>query len=186
IRTENSAGGQVLQLPKPGSHRNRTDNSAGGPVLQHAEPGSHRNRNKQFCWWPSFATCRTGISPQPKQTVLLVAQFCNMQNRDLTATETNSSAGGPVLQHEEPTSHRNFTETNSSAGGPVLQHAEPGSHRNRNKQFCWWPSFATCRTGISPQLHRNKQFCWWPSFATCKTGISPQLKQTELLLAQLS
>src|SRR5208282_4081665 len=84
-----------------------------------------------------------------KQTVLLVAQFCNMQNRDLTATETNSSAGGPVLQH-----------------------AEPGSHRNRNKQFCWWPSFATCRTGISPQP--NRQFCWWPSFATCRTGISPQ------------
>src|SRR5208282_2478896 len=63
-----------------------TNSFAGGPVLQHAEPGSHRNRNKQFCWWPSFATCRTGISPQPKQTVLLVAQFCDMQNRDLTAT----------------------------------------------------------------------------------------------------
>jgi hypothetical protein len=69
--------------------------------------------NKQFCWWPSFATCITGISPQPKQTILLVAQFCYMQNRDLTATETNSSAGGPVLLHAKPGSHRNCTETNS-------------------------------------------------------------------------
>src|SRR5208282_729558 len=132
--TNSSAGGPVLLHAKPGSHRNctETNSSAGGPVLLHAKPGSHRNRNKEFCWWPSFATCRTGISPQPKQTVLLVAQFCYMQNRDLTATETNSSAGGPVLQH-----------------------AEPGSHRNRNKQFCWWPSFATCRTGISPQLKQT-------------------------------